>query len=264
MSDVTGQIGNESIELDNAATESTLRLLLQAMLATSKEQKENIKQFAKKAGLDPDIVEKTDQNINELGDTANQTSTLLGKLNATSNVLASSFSHTVDYLQQFTSGTGKISGMFEPMERFGGILGLVGLGLEQFFGYQEKNLAIYRQITNSGVSFNGSLTDMRMAAANTYMTLEQFSNLIKNNSETLSRLGGSANDGTVAFTKMSNNLIKSPLGDHLLGLGYTTEQLNQGLLNYIQVSGGRNKEEMKNTKDITDSSAEYLTIKWVS
>ena len=36
MADVTGRIGNEEVELNNAATEATLRLLLQATLSANK------------------------------------------------------------------------------------------------------------------------------------------------------------------------------------------------------------------------------------
>jgi hypothetical protein len=116
----------------------------------------------------------------------------------------------------------------------------------------------YQSLTESGVNFGGSLTDLRMASANAYVTLEQFGSILKANSKTLAMMGTSANDGAMAFAAMSNQLISSPIGSKLLALGYTTEDVNNGMLNYIANTGGRTKAELANTEKITASTAAYL------
>ena len=50
MVDVTGRIGSEQVELNNAATEATLRMLLAATLAANKQNHEDISKMAKQAG----------------------------------------------------------------------------------------------------------------------------------------------------------------------------------------------------------------------
>jgi hypothetical protein len=61
MADVIGTIsgpeGVKDIQLNNAATEATLRALLQATLNASKQTKETVAAMAEKAGIDPAAVE---------------------------------------------------------------------------------------------------------------------------------------------------------------------------------------------------------------
>jgi hypothetical protein len=100
---------------------------------------------------------------------------------------------------------------------------------------------------------------MRLAASSTYMTLGQFGELVKNNTDAFSRMGGTVDQGVRSFARLSNELIKSQLGSELIALGYSFQQINEGTANYIAMTGGRTAEEMRNTKAITAASAEYLT-----
>ena len=70
--EVTGFIGQEQVELNNAATESTLRLLLQSSVATTKAQKEAIAAIAASAGLNPAVVERAEESVAGLGNNRGQ------------------------------------------------------------------------------------------------------------------------------------------------------------------------------------------------
>jgi len=258
MSNVTGQIGNDQVILDNAATEATLRLILQATLATTKAQKEAISGLAKNSGLDPSKVAAVHTQMNALGEAAVYTGAVLGGLTAAGETFTRGINNASRVLGVLTSGEGSISAVTKLFEGLPFGIGAVATGFTKLAEFQEKTFSTYQQLTNSGINFNGSLTDMRMAAANTYMTLDQFGNLLKSNSETFARLGGTANDGAMAFVKMSNQLLKSGAGDNLRALGYTTEEVNQGLASYLQMTGARNKQEMQNTTQITEAAAGYM------
>lgn len=120
----------------------------------------------------------------------------------------------------------------------------------------------YTTLTSSGVNFGGSLTNMKLAASGAYMSLDQFASMLSTNSATLAKMGGNVDDGAQAFARVSNTLNKSPAGDALRSLGYTSEQVNSGLLNYISITGGRNKEELKTIegqKKLAESAAAYMT-----
>jgi hypothetical protein len=162
-------------------------------------------------------------------------------------------------LKSFVNGTATASGLFGAMGSLPGPIGLVFKGLSMIAGFQEEAMVQYREMTKSGVGFGGALSDLRVVAAQTHMTLSQFANLIKNNGETLARLGGSANDGAKAFVKLSTEIMSSDTGNKLKSLGYSAEEVNQGMLNYIQMTGGRSAEELKNTKALTAGASEYLT-----
>jgi hypothetical protein len=71
-------------------------------------------------------------------------------------------------------------------------------------------------------------------------------------------MGGSANEGAVAFTKVAKELRNSKAGEELRALGYTSEETANSMANYISMSGGRTAEQMKNTKGLAEASARYM------
>jgi len=263
MADVSGTIGNEYVELNNAATEATLRLLLQATLATTKGQKDAIKDMVAKAGLDPAAVAAANTGLKGLGTGASSGAVVLGRIGAAGANVADGFlkvgSSLTPLIGKLVDGTAGLSDMMSPLSRLPGILGLFGTALTKAVEYQEANLKTYQQITQSGASLGGSLTDLRQAALNSYMTLDKFSELVQTNSEVLSRMGGTVNDGAKAFIGLSKTLISGDIGTSLMSLGYTTDQVNQGMLSYIEATGGRNKKELQNTEGIIKGTQNYLT-----
>jgi hypothetical protein len=141
-------------------------------------------------------------------------------------------------------------------------IGAVASGFQLLAQFQEANLKSYQQMTNAGVNFGGSLTQMRQAAANSYMTLEEFGSVVSKHSGTLANLGGNADNGARNLATLSKSLLGSNLGKELLAMGYTTKDVNDGMLNYIAMTGGRTSVDLKNAdgvKKVTEASAEYLT-----
>ena len=256
---VTGQIGNDQVSLENAATESTLKLLLQATLATTKEQKKAVADLVQKAGLDPEKVEKVNTGLSGMALATAKVSGAFAGLNTAADTLRTIFDKTAGITEKLTSGAGQASDVFGVFAGMGGAIGLAGTGFQKLAKFQEEQLKNYQEITRAGVSFGGSLTDMRMAASNMYLTMDQFTSLIKNNSESFAKMGGTADDGAKAFATLSKSLLSSEAGDNLRALGYTSEQVNQGLATYITMTGGRNKQEMANTAALTASAAAYMT-----
>lgn len=263
MADVTGSIGNEYVELNNAATEATLRLLLQATLSANKQNLDQIKNLAKSSGLNPETVNAVNNSLKNNSAAAQNSAGLLSKLGAVTNLTGESLSRLDDavspLIKQMLEGTASASGLFTTLSRLPGPLGKVADLFSRLADYQEKNMKIYQELTNAGVNFGGSLTDIRQAALNTYMSLDQFSNLMKANGESFARLGGTADQGAKSFVKLSNALIQGEAGEKLLALGYTSEQVNQGLASYLTNTGARTRQEMQNTAALTASAAAYMT-----
>jgi hypothetical protein len=82
---------------------------------------------------------------------------------------------------------------------------------------------------------------------------------MKENSEAFAKMGGTANDGAIAFSRVNKELIQGEAGQRLMALGYTAEDVSSGLASYIAMTGGRNAQEMKDTKGLSASAGEYLT-----
>jgi hypothetical protein len=266
MADVTGHIGNQPVELNNAATELTLKALL---AATTKDSKVLL-DLAKKAGINSKVLDDVERaSKNTAGNLDNirlsstgATSALTNLTNTTSglnNAYKNLSSGVSDLIGNITDGTNSFSKTFTAVGKAFPLIQGFTDKLAVLIRFQEENFKSYQQITQGGVSFAGSLTDLRVAMGQTYLTMSEFTTLMTNNSDTLARMGGTVDQGAKSFVGLSNSLLRGKAGEQLLALGYTTEQVNQGMLNYIRVTGGRSREELQNTEAITAASAEYLT-----
>jgi len=125
--------------------------------------------------------------------------------------------------------------------------------------YQETMLKSYRSVADAGASFGGSLTELRLAASNSYLTLAEFTNVIKTNSTTLAKMGGTVTEGARAFAVLQNSIMSGKIGDQLLSLGYSSEEVGNGMLGFITATGGRSKTELANTAALTEATGQYLT-----
>ena len=258
---VTGTIGNEEVNINNAATESTLASLLRIAQVDSK----NLLELAKKAGVDSASLKDFDQELKNSATIQASSSAALKEEVSAKEKEAAKHSKRLSILTQLDAsmtklmdGTMQASDVFGAFKNAGPVISTLAAGFERLASIQQKNFEAYQKLTDVGVGFGGSLTDMRTAAAKSYLTLEEFQNVIKNNSKVLAMLGGTADEGAKNFAKLSNSLIKSDAGSYLMSLGYTTAQLNEGLGSYLTMTGGRTSKELQNTKAITEASAQYM------
>lgn len=258
MAEVTGTIGNENVALNNAATEATLRLLLQSSLATTKEQKAAIAQIAQRSGLDPTAIAAVNQGFQQTTPSVGALGKAAIGAGAAFAGIQSSAKPFIDLGEKLASGNAQASDVFSTFSKLGGPIGLAASGFSKLAQFQEQMLGQYQGMTNAGANFGGSLTDLRMAASGTYMTMDEFGKIVKANGSSFAKMGGSVDEGARAWAKASNTLLSSEAGTNLRALGYTTEQVNQGMLDYISVTGGRSKKELQNTDALAKSSALYM------
>ena len=103
MSEVTGQIGNDQVYLENAATEATLQLLLKATLATTKAQKEAIADIAQKSGLDSQSIANANKETNVFASTARGVARTLGIIAGISQTLGNSFQRVIGFAEKLAT-----------------------------------------------------------------------------------------------------------------------------------------------------------------
>jgi hypothetical protein len=259
MADVFGNIGNEQVELNNAATEATLKLLLQSSLAANKQSIESINKIALRAGVDEATVTQTNQRIGAFGQAAMATGAAWAGLSVATTDLQKAFRGTLDITKELTSGSAQASSILNIMSMMRGPLGAVFSGMSMLASFQEKQLESYRQLTSAGINFGGSLTDLRMAASSTYMTMENFTKFGKENSESLAKLGTTTDEGTRAFVKVSNAFNSSKVGDQLRSLGFTSEQMNGELVKFMALQGRAGTQDSKRIQETQAATAGYLS-----
>lgn len=275
MADVTGRIGDNEVELENAATEATLKALLLASAGSVKEMKKLAK-LAEKAGMDKRAIEQAEQSVKLFSESSKQGSVSgsilnkglggLGKgamiLGGIVGDLAASAFKTVGNLTglagSLMDGQGAVSdvaGAFKDLP-FG--IGLVASAFQKLLQLQEAELETYRQLTKAGANFGGDLGRIRLEALSLGLTLEQFGTVISTNSQALASMGAGVNDGAKNFVKLAKDLRNSTVGQELRALGFTAEETANGLANYIKMTGGRTAEEMRNTKGLSESAGAYM------
>ena len=264
---VTGNIGNDYVELNNAATESTLQALLNAIQGNSAQ----VKNLANKSGVNTGGTGNGpgNDNLKANNQTVAENTGVFQKLKTFGQGTADSFNKLDNVIKPLVSellgGKASVTLLTDSFtllaDSFGKLNPLLGVAADLFgrlVRYQEENFQAYRTMTDAGVNFSGSLTDLRMAAANSYLTLSEFSNMVKNNSTSLAMMGTTVDEGAKKFGVMSNGLIKSKAGDTLLALGYTFEEINSGLLTFVKTTGNASNKQKASTEDLTKATTAYL------
>jgi len=254
---VKGTIGNENVELINAATESTLA----AMLAIAKQDSAILKAMAKKADVNTDAFEKASKSIEDaakdngiagdaLGGMAKKASSLGGFLWDMGGAAVQTMGNLVNFGEELADGEARASGLFKALSDLPLGLGMLASVFEKVMKYQEKNLDIYQQISGTGVGLNGSLSGLRTQASSLYLTLDELATMYKKNGDVLLQLGGSATSGSKALLGINQNLQKN-FGPELSKLGYSFTEINDMLGNYLRVSN----DGMRAGKNSADEQA---------
>jgi len=265
MAEVTGHIGDQPVELNNAATEATLKLLLASSLTANKNIVEQLKKLAINGGvLDARAMANVNTNLNTMNqgvsDSGQQLFSFEKALQGTIRV-AHMFESALGKLSTATAQGSDMFAAFKDFPKLIPGLGAISDKYAKLLKFQEENMQAYQKLTTAGVNFAGDLGQIREAAGKTYMTLDQFADLTSKNSDVFARMGVSANDGAKSFVNIANQFQRSDLGKQLKGLGLTTQDLNEGLLNFARISGGRTRQELETIegqKALQETTADYL------
>lgn len=151
-----------------------------------------------------------------------------------------------------------MSGFFSVFSGLPLGLGKLASLFSSITSYGEGLLNSYRQLTQVGASFGGSLTDMRNMAAQSGLTMDQFSKVVKNNSDIFSSMGGGVDAGVKKFTEQSAKLLDTngPFAAKLAGLGYTAEESANLLVTYYRTQGSMSAKQLANFNQVGQSTVE--------
>ena len=155
------------------------------------------------------------------GKSINRTSTALGKF--------------TEYLTGTKTVTDNLRSLTSVLP---GFIGTLGVTVADFAGYLEDTNRTFQALSKVGAGFNGDLGALRAGAAQTRMPLDQFANMIGNNAQLLTTLGGSVNQGAKRFAELSRAMFED--GEVIQGmsnLGYTLQESNEMLLENASLLG---------------------------
>ena len=115
-------------------------------------------------------------------------------------------------------GQGSISAFTDNVKG----LGLIGNRLD-------VNIETFRQLSQTGANFGKSIVDLRVAAGEAALPLDDFAKLVASNSNNLAALFGSTTQGAKEIATLGR--ITREVGiDRLAPLGFTVDEINETLL----------------------------------
>lgn len=271
MAEVTGDFGGQPIQLNNAATEATLRQLLAAMTvianntgkdkaAQAKSQKEletELKKLAaaakkQQAAQDKltDAQKKAKEEQDKLTESVRKAKEAeeerlkaqqkqLDQMNFVSGKLSQLGSTVAGLATGMTGMLSSLSKMGDSLEATAGVFGqlpIVGGVLGSMFGAvagaAEKTYEAFKKSASVGANFGGSMTEMMDAATSAGLTFDQFSNIIAKTGKDLALLGGDSEAGARRLAALGKQIKGTALAGDLNRLGYSTEAINEGMASY--------------------------------
>ena len=238
---VIGNVGG-----DGVASEVTLQRLTTAIQAMSKkagiDPKDATKKLKELSTATEDTIKISNKNRDALKsnttevDNATSAAKRFGQglAGALASVIGTLAGSVVGLTKSILNGDNRIS-------QFAQHLPFVGEELSQLTGILDTSIDSFRAMAMTGASFNHSITEMRMAAVNSHMSLEDFTSMVVQNSDKLAGLGGTVTQGALFISKMNKGLGQTRLD--LMNLGLSTTDVNEALLDYAHLTraGGRQR-----------------------
>jgi hypothetical protein len=287
MAEVTGSFGSEQIQLNNAATEATLKQLVTAVgiLAAksgggkSQQDIENeLKKFhkqlvsgekqLKKLNAEEKKATKASQDQTKAAEQQLTTSEKWQKGTGMALKGVDKFSSALQgSVTKITSMVNSISNMGTSFASAGSVFGelpLVGGLLGPVFSAigaaGDKVYNSFQQVGSVGANFGGSMTAMINAASAAGMTIDQFSALIAKNGDNLRYLGAGTSEGAKRLSQLGKSMRKDflPLQNQLADLGYNTEDINNGFARYAGMMAKSGGLQGMSNKQLIAQTGQYL------
>jgi len=288
MAEVTGDIGGSSVQLNNAATESTLRELLAAINSMSakmggsgagaagvdKLSKEAIKaaQAGHRFGREMDRLEDGAGRLkDEFDDAQDSLESFNAKANMAKNALGTLSKGLIGAVGIIGNVAGTVSQLGNSFSGVADAFSQLPLGIGDVVGAVFKPVAAaaessYKAFTTGasvGANFNGSVSQMIRSASEAGLTIDDYSTIISQSGEALRYLGGSTEDGAKNMARLTGILRKGEQGfgtlnAQLANLGYTTADTAKAMATQARHNAILNRGRQLSDKELIASTGSYL------
>ena len=102
-------------------------------------------------------------------------------------------------------------------------------GLQTLGNRLDVNIETFRQLSQTGANFGQSIVELRTAAADAALPLDEFASLVANNSSNLAALFGTTTKGAREIASLGRQVREVGI-DRLAPLGFTVDEVNETLL----------------------------------
>lgn len=247
------------VEARNAATESTLRELVNAIKGMQSANRAAGRAGGAGGGIGgSQASDALDDVGNAAGNVAQGLGSVVGKVFKFGGAVAGTIEALAGFSNALAQQLSSFSNLDDSLTAAAGEIPLLGQTFAAVAGAAEKNVAAFQAATSSGATFGGSVQAMNRAASAAGMTLNDFANVIAQNGEALRLLGTNTADGADRFAQLSKSLRAGGAMSELANLGLTTQEINEGMAGYIEILGRTGKLENMSNAQLVQGSAKYL------
>lgn len=243
---------------DGVASEVTLQRLLSVMekaKGLDDKGRKNLEGLAKAAKDSKgkfesfsEEIEKTTTIMEDVGNTLKKTFTIenFGK------ALGAAAGITTNFVKELATGGDELGDFAQHIPVVGGSLGMLT-------GFLQDSLDTFRALSDVGAGFGNDLLELRRVAASAGVPLDMFASLISQNADSMRLLGNTTSQGATVFAKLAKDMRSGDIGRRLLNMGFTTEELTEGLGNYIDLQARLGRAGQMSNAQLVQGSQTYLT-----
>lgn len=258
----------EEIEIKNVggkgvASEATLKRLQEAMTAMARQMgasnDQNSKAFdayKKSLTLATDKQRKNTEAVDENTEAVESNTSALGSI---AGALGGALMSGITSVAGSMFGLGKellVGG--DKLSDFTRHVPLVGGALTGVIGYFEELTDTFQGLSSQGASFNNSIIEMRTSALEAGLNFTRYTELISQNSDRLTFFGGTVTQGAQQLGRFSKEFRTSNVGRNLAAMGFTVDELNEGLLDFAQLEARVTGQRIRDERQLIDGTASYL------
>ena len=171
------------------------------------------------------------ENTKEVKKSTEAVKSFSSGINGAMGIALKGFTGTIGIAAGLITNFGNAVASSSSISEFMTAVPVFGATLSKVSGYFDKSLDTFRQLSEQGAGFGNNMMAMKLAAAQSGLSLDQFASVIGSNSDRMNLLGGTTSDGAKRFGQLSKTLRSSNSG--LMALGMTQESINEGLIDYM-------------------------------
>lgn len=249
--DIPG-IGN--VEAKNAATEQTLKEILKAI------QKNGGVgggagggAGAKAAGA---AAAGGKGGVADVAKNATSAAGKLGKMAGAAGMVAGALVSLGDGVTKTISQFANVGDSVEAAANVFSGIPILGTMFSAVASASQKVNDAYLSAAKSGATFGGSVNSFAASASAAGMTLDKFGALISKNGAGMLAFGDTTEGGAKRFAQVAKNLQSTSSG--LQALGYSTEDINQGLANYGEIMRKQGLARGMSDAQLANGAKNYL------
>lgn len=260
---VTGQIGDQEVNLRNAASEATLQKLLEAMQrqGVSGDKLQKLATDAKAANTKTVTENKTafvknTDSVNKSAAAINNFSK--GLMSQAGNVLGRTYDTLKGLGKELISGGDRVSDFTRHLNQLPLGLGVLGGMVDAVAVAIDDSMSTWRTLSEAGAAFNNSIAEMRQSAAQAGMSIVEFGTFVSANSRTLAMFGASTTEGVRNFARLSKELRRpGGVGSELMSMGYSLQDLNEVLIGYAEQEARMGRTRNLNDRNVINSAGAF-------